>query len=159
MSVSNDDFLKLYQYFLTRVVIDGDGDIFFMNYYWYDMDEDELYEKAMAALTRFGASGLVYRRILGRNVKCNIDYDIMNFLKYMFLNKDERIWMDCFFVPTESAVKLVEKFLIYFDEENHLKSVTDICEEFREELGRIFDEHGVGFDVDLPYDKLLSLDS
>lgn len=30
---------------------------------------------------------------------------------------------------------------------------------FREELGRIFEEHGVGLDIDLPYDKLFSLES
>ena len=159
MSVSDDVFLRFYQKFLESIVIDGDGDIFFTNYYSYDMDEDELYEKAIAALTRFGASGLIYRRVLGRNIECSIDYDIMNFLKYMFLNKNERIWMDCFFVPTESAVNMVEKFLISFDEENRLKVLADVCEEFRKELGRIFDEHGVGFDVELSYDNLLSLDS
>lgn len=151
MSISDDDFLKFYQFFLEDIVVDGDGDIFFMNYYVRDMDEDELYEKAIAALTRLGVSGLIYRR--------NTEYDIRSFLKYMFLNRDEEIWLDCFFIPNETSVRLVKKYLIYFNEENHLKVVTDVCEEFRAELRRIFDEHGVGFDVDLPYDKLLSLDS
>lgn len=151
MGISDDDFLNFYQFFLEDIVVDGDGDIFFMNYYVRDMDEDELYEKAIAALTRLGVSGLIYRR--------NTEYDIRSFLKYMFLNRNEEIWLDCFFIPNETSVKLVEKYLIYFDEENHLKVVTDICEEFRAELRRIFDEHGVGFDVDLLYDELLSLDS
>lgn len=151
MNISDNDFLKFYQFFLERIVVDGDGDIFFMNYYVYDMDADALYEKAIAALTRFGVSGLINQ--------CSTECDIRSFLKYMFLNRDEEIWLDCFFIPNETSVKLVEKYLISFDEENHLKVVSDICEEFRAELRRIFDEHGVGFDVDLPYDELLSLDS
>ena len=54
---------------------------------------------------------------------------------------------------------LARNFLIYLNEENRPQVINNTCEEFRKELGRIFDEHGVGFDVDLSYDKLLSLDS
>ncbi|WP_249103255.1 hypothetical protein [Parasaccharibacter sp. TMW2.1882] len=51
------------------------------------------------------------------------------------------------------------KYLISLDEENDPQVINNICEEFCKDLERIFDEHGVGFDVDLPYDNLLSLDS
>lgn len=77
----------------------------------------------------------------------------------MFLDKSEENWLNCYFIPTVLGKGLAVKYLISLDEENDPQVINNICEEFRKDLERIFDEHGVGFDVDLPYDNLLSLDS
>ena len=115
-----------------------------------DVVEEIWFEKAMAALTRLGFSGLIYYRRDG--------FDIRIILKKMFLDKSEENWLNCYFIPTVLGKGLAVKYLIYLDEENDPQVINNICEEFRKDLERIFDEHGVGFDVDLPYDKLLSLD-
>lgn len=77
----------------------------------------------------------------------------------MFLDKSEENWLNFYFIPTVLGKGLAVKYLIYLDEENDQQVINNICEEFRKDLERIFDEHGVGFDVDLPYGNLLSLDS
>lgn len=152
MSISNGDFFLFYQRFLALVVAEGECDMHFAANYFCSDDEDDIwYEKAIAALTRLGISGLIC---------CDeIEYDVRPFLKNLFLNRNDNTWIYRFFIPTKTAEKLAVRFLIYCDEENRPRILTVICEEFRKELGRIFDEHGVGFDVDLPYEKLLSLDS
>lgn len=152
MIVSDDDFFIFYQNFLATLVTEGDGDVMFTTNYFSENEEEGVWhEKVLAALIRLGVSGLIY---------CGeVESEFRFYLKRMFLNRDEDTWFAHFFIPTEAGVELAEKFLIYFNEENRLRVITNICEEFREELERIFDGHGVGFDVDLPYDRLLSLDS
>ena len=76
----------------------------------------------------------------------------------MFLDKSEENWLNCYFIPTVLGKSLAMKYLVYFNKENKPQVINNICEEFRKDLERIFDEYGVGFDVELPYDKLLSLD-
>ncbi len=152
MSISDADFFAFYQNFLAVIVAEGDGDMpFTANYFGVNVVEEVWYGKAMAALTRLGISGLIYHGEVGS--------DIRTVLKEMFLYRNEETWLSCYFIPTVAGEKLAKKFLISFDKKNRPQVINNICEKFREELGRIFDEHGVGFDMDLPYDKLLSLDS
>lgn len=52
-------------------------------------------------------------------------------------------------------MRLAKKF--HFDTDKD--SARRVILGFRQELGHIFDEHGVGFNVDLPYEKLFSIES
>lgn len=152
MTISDDDFFLFYQNFLALVVAEEDCaiDMHFAASFFCSKDDDDVwYEKAVAALTRLGISGLICHD--------KFEHDIRPLLKYMFLNREDNIWLACYFNPTEAGVRLAKKLLIYFNEENRPRIITDLCEEFREELGRIFEEYGVGFDVELPYGELLSI--
>lgn len=99
----------------------------------------------MTALTRLGVSGLIY---------CyDIEDDIVPTLNLISHKRSEYVWLGCIFNPTESGMRLVNKFHLDTDKD----SARGMIFGFRQELGDIFDEDGVGFDVDLPYDKLFSI--
>lgn len=146
MSVPDVDFIKFYQDPMTYLVSGGNSCMPFLASYRYGKEEKEWYEKVIGALTRLGLSGLIYCWDVGE--------DIRPTLEDMFHNRNEDIWRSYIFNPTEFGVKLVKKF--HLEDQDHCKGVVW---GFRKELGRIFDESDVGFDVDLPYNKLLSLGS
>lgn len=147
MPVSDVDFLRFYQEPMSMLSAEGDSHIHFIAGYPNENEEREWYEKAMAALTRLGVSGLIY---------CyDIEDDIVPTLNLMFHKRNEDVWPSCIFNPTESGMRLAEKFHLDTDKDSARRVIFG----FRQELGHIFDKHGVGFGVDLPYDKLLSIGS
>ena len=136
---------------MAVIVAEGDGDMpFTADLFGADVTDEIWFEKAMAALNRLGFSGLIYYREVG--------FDIRIVLRKLFLHIHERNWLNYYFIPTVLGEILAMKYLVYFDERNKPQVINNIDEDFRKDLERIFDEHGVGFDVDLSYEKLLSLD-
>lgn len=148
MSISDSDFVNFYQKPIATLSADGDDHMYFMVGYPEEGKMEEWYEKAIAALTRLGVSGLIC---------CyDVEGDIAIALEDMFCNRRDNIWYRYLFNLTEFGTEVARKFHLDTDEENYWRVAFP---DFREELERIFDEHGVGLDTDLPYAKLLSLDS
>lgn len=144
MTISDDDFMHFYQYPISMLVIEGDSHMYGMA--GGPEGGDEWYEKAIAALTRIGLSGLMY---------CWEEGDLTPALRDMFIDRSDDNWGSYIFNPTEACMELGRKFNLEDEGELHSRLLLG----FREELGRIFEEHGVGLDIDLPYDKLFSLES
>lgn len=156
MSVTDIEFAWFYQDCIGYLLEGEDSSMPFMGgrhvSYRVGCTEEEWYEKAIAALTRLGISGLICCRCDQDNV-----HDIRVVLRELFLDRSSMTWDGCYFELTESGEKLAKEF--HLEEEDEESLLSRVLPGFREELGRIFDGHGVGFDVDLPYDKLLSLKS
>ena len=150
MTISDDEFIWFYQGCIMDLLIGGDYSMPSVGglhaSYRIGCTEKEWYEKAMAFLTRMGISGVIHF--------WHTRDDIRIVLKELFLDRSRMTWDGYYFELTEYGEKLAKKFR--FDEEEDVE--TRVFPDYREELERILNEHGVGFDVDLPYDKLLSLD-
>lgn len=146
MNISDADFVRFYQGPLSSLAVEPDSSIEFLVGPLQKGEGEEWYKKSIAALTRLGMSGLI---------SCyGPEDDIRLALREMYQGREDRMWVGCLFSATDSGEELAKKFLL--DDEVPYQRVVP---GFREELGRIFDEHGVGFGVDLPYDKLFSLKS
>lgn len=73
----------------------------------------------------------------------------------LFFDRSSITWDGCYFKLTESGENELKKF--YLGDEEDLES--RVLLEIREELRRIFDEYGVGLDIDLSHDKLFAIES
>ncbi len=145
MSISDADFIRFYQEPLISLSIDPDSTIQFLVGFPQKGEEKVWYEQAIAALTRLGMSGLI---------SCyDAEDDIRFVLRIMFSRREEDTWLNWLFSATDFGEELAKKF--YWDDEVPYQRVVP---GFREELGRIFDEHGVGLDIDLPYDELFMVE-
>ncbi|MBA5726378.1 hypothetical protein [Bombella favorum] len=146
MNISDAEFINFYQESLGILAVEPDNSVKVLFGLPGVGEEEEWYKKSIAALTRLGMSGLI---------SCyGPEDDIRLAVREMYRSREDRMWLGCLFSATDSGEELARKFRLD-DEEPYQRVVPG----FREELGRIFDEHGVGFGVDLPYDKLFSLKS
>lgn len=136
MTISDDDFIHFYQNALLFLWREGPEYILWIAG-WPDNEQDiTWYNKTLAAIARMDFSGLITSTVDTK--------DVMNILTK---TTDEDIWMQYNFELTDFGKELAEQFGI----PEATEEIKHAIPGFRETLSRIFDEHGVGFDVELPY--------
>lgn len=151
MTLSDAEFVSQYQHPLA-ILHAGDeetpyfligNDSAFYTLPWYP--------KALDAITRLVQTGLIQFAGGGNEKNFSILCTSPTALEYRLAAQNSRPdevyigdWDCVLFAATSAGNAMAEKYGLRAD-------FSKIVPGFREELTRIFDEHGVGFDAELPY--------
>lgn len=136
MSLSDEDFINFYQDTL-RYLWEVESDyVLWLTGSPKGRHDVNWYNKSLDALTRMELSNLITSE--------NNSHDMLTRLAN---TTDIDIWIQYIFDLTSAGRDFMQQFEIADDLDENPRLIPG----FREALIRIFDEHGVGFDVELPY--------
>lgn len=146
--LSDAELVQFYQYPLEWLGIEGGDPIYHLIPESDDGYTPDWYCKAMAAIYRMSRSGMLWfgdrvnaesclNKLFESSQTVKPPYDV-NFLVDG--------WVGTLLESTAAGKTFIRAFNIDPDD-----TTPPLAPGFREALSRIFDEHGVGFDVELPY--------
>lgn len=139
MSITDKGFIHFYQNVLSYLSVEDDDCMYFLAGWPEGPDDRQWYQDALDALTRLGLSGLV---------ECGKDiHTSLTDLSSAQGDNLEATWFHYYFDITPKAKEL----LSFWTLPNRSDTGDTPVPGFREALSRIFDEAGVGFDMELPY--------
>ncbi|GBQ08952.1 hypothetical protein [Saccharibacter floricola] len=130
------DFIYFYQNPLLFMKDEGEDFMFALAGWPNGEDDLDWYSKALDSIVRLEISGLITSE--------NKTEDVLNSLAHT-TNQTE--WMCYLFDLTSTGRNLLKQLHI----PDHARDKHYLLPGLREALSRIFDEHGVGFDAELPY--------